>query len=193
MRPPKDGESWSAGSKMWQSPMPVMDFQEEMRSIPITLPVLADPGTKNAALLAGDWLTQLEPLIGDVSARAGIWWKQVVELTMKRYREWLQAPPLQRLYIKAPADEELPKGFDRLRQRVSSMMLQAIPTAIKDEVISTRQLSPQGILLRILRVHQPGGLNERSETLKSLTATTPATNAKDAVVVEVVEKAPQQG
>jgi hypothetical protein len=49
-RPPKDGESWSAGSKMWQSPMPVMDFQEEMRSIPITLPVLADPGTKNAAL-----------------------------------------------------------------------------------------------------------------------------------------------
>jgi hypothetical protein len=50
VRPPKDGESWSAGSKMWQSPMPVMDFQEEMRSIPITLPVLADPGTKNAAL-----------------------------------------------------------------------------------------------------------------------------------------------
>ena len=181
MRPPKDGESWSAGSKMWQSPMPVMDFQEEMRSIPITLPVLADPGTKNAALLAGDWLTQLEPLIGDVSARAGIWWKQVVELTMKRYREWLQAPPLQRLYIKAPADEELPKGFDRLRQRVSSMMLQAIPTAIKDEVISTRQLSPQGILFRILRVYQPGGLNERSETLKSLTATTSATTAKDAV------------
>ena len=52
--------------------------EDLLRSFPITLPRLADPAEKHAALLAGDWITQVRPMIADVSARAGLWWDEVV-------------------------------------------------------------------------------------------------------------------
>lgn len=64
----------------------------------------------------------------------------MLALKTKRYHEWLQAPPVQRFYIIAPSDEDLPTGFDWLKQRMSSMLLAAIPVNIKEEVISTRQI-----------------------------------------------------
>ena len=192
-RPPKEAETpikaagkeaaedWRGGQEQWHSPVPIADHQEEMRSIPIVLPTLADPTARHAALMAGDWLTQIEPLISDVSARAGYWWNKLLDATMQRYREWLQASPLKRLYVDPPGESELPRGFDRLRQRVTSLLLAAIPTQIKEELISTRQLSPQGILFKVLKVYQPGGLHERSETLTTLTRTTSSATAKEAV------------
>ena len=36
--------------------------EDALRSFPITLPKLASPHERNAALLAGDWLTQIKPL-----------------------------------------------------------------------------------------------------------------------------------
>jgi len=80
--------------------------------VPTTLPVLAENTTKHAALKAGDWLAQIEPLVSDVSAHAGFWWEKLLEAT-----EWLQAAALQRLYISPPADADMPRSFDRLRQR----------------------------------------------------------------------------
>ena len=56
----------------------VEDYTEDaLRSFPITLPKLASPKDKNSALLAGDWLTQVKPLISDVSTKAGLWWDAV--------------------------------------------------------------------------------------------------------------------
>ena len=36
-------------------------IEDALRSFPITLPKLASPHERNAALLAGDWLTQIKP------------------------------------------------------------------------------------------------------------------------------------
>ena len=65
---------------------------------------------------------------------------------------------LDRLRIQPPGEDELPQGFDRLIQRVTTMMLAAVPEELRGELIATRQLSPQGILFRVLKSFQPGSL-----------------------------------
>ena len=155
--------------------------EDALRSFPIVLPKLVDPGSKHSALHAGDWIAQVKPLISDVSSRAGEWWEKVVEKTMERCMRWLDAPPLQRLHIQPAGDEELPKGFERLVQRVTNMLLSAVPETVKGELIATRQLSPQGIFFKVLKVYQPGGLHERSSTLAALTASREASTPQEAV------------
>ena len=51
--------------------------EDLLRSFPVVLPRLAHRAEKHAALLAGDWITQIRPMIADASARAGIWWDEV--------------------------------------------------------------------------------------------------------------------
>ena len=68
--------------------------EDALRSFPITLPKLASPGERNSALLAGDWLTQIKPLISDVSTKAGHWWDVVLSKTLEKYGRWLAASPL---------------------------------------------------------------------------------------------------
>ena len=155
--------------------------EDSLRSFPITLPRLIEPSVQNAALQAGDWLTQVRPLIADTSTKAGTWWDQLLELTMRQYGKWLEANPLERLQISPPQESELPSGHERLEQRITNMLLAAVPTSIKDELIATRQLTPQGILFKVLRVYQPGGLGERASILSALTNTREATSAQEAV------------
>lgn len=155
-----------------------LEEDDTLRSFPIVLPKLVDPTVKNAALQAGDWVAQIRPMIADTSGKAGQWWDQVVAITTARYQVWLDAPPLERLRLKA---HEMPQGCDRLAQRVTNMLLAAVPASVRSELIGTRQLTPQGIYYKILRVYQPGGLNERSVTLTALTNVQEATGAQLAV------------
>ena len=141
----------------------------DLKSVPITLPALPAPDGREASLDAGDWMIQLEPLIGDLSRNASVWWKGTMEVISERYAIWLHADPLTRLKIVAPLPRELPAGFERLDQRVTSLLLQAVPACIKDEVIATRELHTAGILYRIFRTYQPGGLNEKSRLLEDMT------------------------
>ena len=153
----------------------------DLKAVPITLPSLPLPEGKDASLEAGDWLIQLEPLIGDLSKNASSWWRQVKQATFMKYSQWLQADPLARLRIGAPDLRDLPQGFERLDQRVTSLLMQSVPKCIKDEVVATRELSTSGILFKIYRTYQPGGLGERSRLLEDLTAAPKTTVAQEVV------------
>ena len=74
-----------------------------------------------------------------------------MESTMETYSRWLHADPLSRLKIMAPEISLLSAGFERLDQRVTSLLLQSIPKIIKDEIIATRDLSTTAILFRVMR------------------------------------------
>ena len=153
----------------------------DLKAIPISLPPLPSPDGRDASLEAGDWLIQLEPLIGDLSRNASMWWRQVKQATFQKYSQWLHAEPLVRLKIGAPEPCDLPQGYDRLDQRVTSLMMQAVPKCIKDEVVATRALSTAGILFKIYRVYQPGGLGERSKLLADLTSASKTSTASEVV------------
>ena len=156
-------------------------YEDQLRSFPIKLPLLPDPATKFASLEAGDWITQIRPLVSDVSARASTWWDITVEDVTRVYQTWLEASPLDRLRIVAPKRLDETRQLERLSQRVTTMLLEAVPQSIRAELIATRKLQVNEILFHIHKVYQPGGIGERQQMLKSITATREAPDAKSAV------------
>ena len=68
----------------WQQSQPQAkgpdgEASEVLRNVPITLPTLKDVSEPQAALRAGDWLSELMPLISDVSEGARVWWTGLVQ------------------------------------------------------------------------------------------------------------------
>ena len=151
--------------------------EESLRSVPSTIPSLVPPDARNASLEAGDWLAQLRPLVGDVAASATKWWDDLMAVTNQAYHTWLSLGPLERLHVQAPTMEETSFKQTRLDQRVTMMLMNALPTEIKNELIATRQLHSAGVLFKVLRTYQPGGLGEKAATLAALTETRPAETA----------------
>ena len=154
---------------------------EGLRSFPVTLPVLPEPQVKNASLEAGDWLTQVQPLIADVSGSASAWWNRLVQATTQQYHKWLSANPMDKLKIEPPDHGELARGNERLAQRIGVMMMQALPQGLRQELIAARQMEATHILYKIYKTYQPGGLAERRQMLAQLTDTQPAQTPAQAV------------
>ena len=155
--------------------------EDSLRSFPITLPKLPEPTVANASLEAGDWLTQVRPLVADVSTKALSWWDNMVQATAERYHLWLSASPLERLRIAPPNHEKLSLGFQRLAQRVAVMLMQSVPEGIRQELVAMRAMDAASILFKVYRTYQPGGLAERKQMLQQLTTTSPARTATEAV------------
>lgn len=145
--------------------------EEALRSVPITIPVLVPPEARNAALEAGDWLAQLRPLVGDVAASATKWWDDLMSVTNQAYHTWLSLGFLERLHVQAPFMEETSLRQTRLDQRVTMMLMNSLPSELKNELIATRQLHTAGGIFKVLRTYQPGGLGEKAATLAALTET----------------------
>ena len=68
--------------------------------------------------------------------------------------------PITRLNVQPPTVEELPQGFTRLEQRVTSLLMQAIPKTLAAETIANRQLGAAQVIFKVMKVYQPGGLGE---------------------------------
>ena len=56
----------------------------------------------------------------------------------------------------------------RLERRSSALLLAAIPEGLREEVVSTKNITTLGILSKGLVQYQPGGLAERSAILAAL-------------------------
>eukprot|EP00434_Breviolum_minutum_P025704 symbB.v1.2.022715.t1/scaffold2026.1/size92022/4 len=138
--------------------------------------------SKGMALVAGDWLAQIRPYIADVASSAGVWWDRAVGLVSQRYAQWLGASAIDRLKIEPPSSLEIADGKVRLEQRITTLLLSAIPQVIRADLVASRQLHVGGILFSIYKRFQPGGHGERQATLQSLTSTIAAKSAEDAVV-----------
>ena len=89
---------------------------EAMRNL--ELPQLPSPSAENAALLFGDWLTVITPLMEDLSTSSTEFWEWVQREVEITYHEWLLASPLARL--RSRVEEQVSPRFQRLDQRASS-------------------------------------------------------------------------
>ena len=152
----------------WQLPQqqvrgPDGEASETLRNVPITLPTLKDVAEPQAALRAGDWLSELMPLISDVSEGARVWWTRTVQRAQDAYNVWLTAGPIDRMAVQP--DMEVENKYVRLESRVLSMLLASVPQTVKQEAISLREMTCVQLVFRILKLYQPGGLNEKSTIL----------------------------
>ena len=153
---------------------------ERLRGIPITLPKLLDVTEPKSALGAGDWLSEIQPLITDVSENARAWWQTVMDEANRTYHMWLAAGPLEKLQV--TPNVMATEAFSRLESRVVSMLLGSLPATLEQEVIvALREVTCVQIIFRIFKQYRPGGLNERAATLSSLTRTASAKAPTEAV------------
>ena len=139
---------------------------ESIRSV--DLPAL--PGIKEGELggvVIGDWLTLISPVMKDLSISSGAWWEAVLYEAHTAYNTWLHSEPLQRLYISPNVPKECRTTWVRLEQRGQSMLLQALPEALKAEM-ANRVTDTVEIIYRALTRYQPGGLGEKALLLRQL-------------------------
>ena len=122
-------------------------------------------------LVLGDWMEMIAPIMKDVSPQAHRWWPLVENEAKQYYEQWREATPMARLHINPVCRvvEEDP-SLHRTEQRGISLLIKAIPSNIKDTIISERLMTSTGIVFTLLKNYQPGGIGERATLLKALTA-----------------------
>ena len=134
----------------------------------LELPKLPAPGSQDASLQFGDWMTAVYPIMCDVAGSAKEWWTQTVSTVEHHYVQWLSAAPLEKLRMK-PEAPRLVEQFARLEQTGISMLFGCMPETLRQEAIASRRLSAVGILFRLLTTYQPGGTGERTSLMRGIT------------------------
>ena len=148
---------------------------EDVKTIP-ELPKLEIKENERdlSPLIAGDWVTVIGPSLRDLSSNATQWWDEVVGVAKQFYDRWLLVGPMERLVMVPDRPQRFNTGpFTRVEQRAISLLLKAVPTHIRDDLVSSRKLTSIEALCAILTTYQPGGLRERSALLKYLTSPEP--------------------
>ena len=98
------------------------------------------------------------------------------------YSRWLVSSPIDRLLMRPDRPDRFDSGpFTRVEQRGVALLLKAVPTQIREDIVSMRKLSTIEIIGTILTVYQPGGLKERSALLRYLTPPEAARSISDAL------------
>ena len=121
-------------------------------------------------MLAGDWVTQLTPVVGTLSATSGVYWAEVLREAYGLYSRWLAADPVQRLAIKREASSWGCSSHKHvlIEQRLTVLLLRAIPMKIRAELVAVRAMTSMAVLVAVLTRYQPGGPNERANVLAFL-------------------------
>ena len=146
------------------------DSPEVVKTAVTTLPTLDSPEGDQCGLVFQDWMVQITTAMQDLSTSSGVWWESVKEVVLKAYTRWLAASPIERLGIEPAGSQDLTSGrYVRVNARSCAMVLQAIPEAIKVDLIARRATqSMPSLLFRLYTVYQPGGAGERSVILQRL-------------------------
>ena len=126
-----------------------LTIPEAVRSL--ELPALPSPSSGDASIQFGGWLTAL---MSDLSSSAQQWWDQAIKEAELLYDKWLSSSPLMRLCIKS--ELPVPEKFKRVEQKRISMLLAALPSDIRRDVITARQVSVVSVLFKLWTVYQPG-------------------------------------
>ena len=142
---------------------------EVVRSGVQDLPALP-PWTPNLGpLQLGDWMLLVQPVIADLSLSSEEWWSKMTNQSESWYQHHLSLGPLDRLqHLPDPPKMLQEERWQRLERRVSTMILQALPEAVREELVSARRLSVFGILTHLLLTYCPGGVQEKQTLLRNL-------------------------
>ncbi|CAE7421178.1 RE1 [Symbiodinium sp. CCMP2592] len=129
-----------------------------------------------AAINVADWLHGLSGPMGDLTDGSAQWWAQVVSSLESYYHDYINATAVKKLQMRADdyASSMLKEArWLRVDKRVASMLLQAVPDAIRTEILANRLQSTLAILARIMTIYRPGSAVERQQVLKALEAPGP--------------------
>ena len=173
-------------SLMLQSMQKLMEDRDEraeaVRTVIPDLPQLPE-WSGNGPIDMGNWLVLLEPVMSGLSANSELWWKRTLEELQIWYEDHMKLAPLARSShsMETPAALQ-DRKWARLERRVASMLLKAIPTGAREEMISGKKTTVFAILATLQVAYQPGGLAEKEIILRNLEQPNEATSVQEAVL-----------
>ncbi|CAE7349719.1 RE2 [Symbiodinium sp. CCMP2592] len=130
----------------------------------------------------GDWIAVVQPMISSLSDTGSVWWGYTYQAANQAYVRWLSTSPLERLSIQKEFDQVnlVQPQHALLEQRCVTLILQAIPDAVRVDIVASRHLSVAGMIFRLMTVFQPGGASERSTMLRFLVTPKAASTLSEA-------------
>ncbi|CAE7327628.1 GIP, partial [Symbiodinium sp. CCMP2592] len=145
---------------------------EEPSKLVMKLPPLVATKGQDAAVVAGDWLAQLEPSMSSLSSSAASWWQALMERVRVLYTRWLESTPILRLQIRQEVLAQRPAldKYQRVEQRASMLLLDSLPEDLRAEVVSVRAVTVEAMVFLVHCSFQPGGSAEKAYLLQFLTA-----------------------
>ena len=146
------------------------------------LPKLGEWQVESSPIDLNDWILCIEPYMADLSTSSEEWWSETVRTARSWYAKHMTLTPIQRLtHHPEPSVLMKERRWSRLERRASSLLMGALPEALKEEVISAKSVTALGILCKSMAQYQPGGLSERTAILSALESPPEATNVQMAV------------
>ncbi|CAE7722591.1 mycC [Symbiodinium sp. CCMP2592] len=119
-----------------------------------TSPLVAAPPipgayNPNNPTALGDWIAVVQPMISSLSDTGSVWWGYTYQAANQAYVRWLSTSPLERLSIQKEFDQVnlVQPQHTLLEQRCVTLILQAIPDAVRVDVAAST-LSEAAKLLR---------------------------------------------
>ena len=112
------------------------------------LPALVATKGQDAAVVAGDWLAQLEPSMSSLSSSAASWWQALMGRVRVLYTKWLESTRILRLQIRQEVLNQRPPvdGYQRVEQRASMLLLDSLPEDLRAEVVSVRAVTAEAMV-----------------------------------------------
>ncbi|CAE7352485.1 RE1, partial [Symbiodinium necroappetens] len=133
----------------------------------VELQRMPEPG--DAAVEFNDWMYITEQQLGALTDNASSWFAKCLACAREAYMRYQGASALERLSVAPMLTEELKDAkWFRLERRVLSLLLAAMPKAVREDTITHRVESVAGVLYRLHVLYQPGGAMERTAILKHL-------------------------
>ena len=147
------------------------DEVEEPSKLVVKLPALPTAKGGDAAVVAGDWLAQLEPSMSSLSPTAAKWWSELMERVKGLYGLWLESAPVARLTIRQQvlSRRPPPDRHHRIEQRAAMLLLDALPEELRHEAVSARAVTSEPMVFMVHCAYQPGGAGEKAHLLQFLT------------------------
>ena len=147
------------------------DDVEEPSKLVTRLPSLPSAKGGDAAVVAGDWLAQLEPSMSSLSSTAATWWSSLMERVKDLYGLWLESAPVARLTIRQQVltRRPPPDRHHRVEQRAAMLLLGALPEELRHEAVSARAVTAEAMVFMVHCAYQPGGAGEKAHLLQFLT------------------------
>ena len=147
------------------------------------LPQLDPPGKDTSPVDIQDWLEEVGSIMGDLSDTSHEWWAGVRTMADDHYKKWVTATPMEKLTLALPKDSKLEGGkYGRVNARAAGMILGALPTEVKSEMVTKKVTgSSVSLVFKLLTTYRPGGEQEKTLLLEQLTAPEGASTPEAAV------------
>ena len=154
---------------------------EVVRSGVLELPPLPPCNATQGPLQLGDWLLMVEPVAADMSTTSQEWWTLMTKKVEKWYHCHMSLNPLDKITHDAVAPSSLcQERWLRLERRMSTMLLQAVPETVREELVAGRKAGVFSILSHLFLTYCPGGVLEKQMLLRNLEDPPEVTNVGDA-------------